>query len=205
MHDRHLAALPLYMWKFKAADRLESSGLEYTRFSNGMFMDYWFSPRIPSAFKFNMANWVDLDNFFAAIPGDGHTPLVLTHSRDIARFVVAVLEIPRWEKRYHLVGDRLTLNDFVRIAEEISGRSFEKHSDSLDELLMGRCTLVPAARKAAEKVQNPTSFISMIAGAGAMVAQGGMDLSGEADLNVLFPDLKTLRVQDAVQIYYNRS
>lgn len=205
MHDRHLAALPLYMWKFKAADRLESSGLEYTRFSNGMFMDYWFSPRIPSAFKFNMANWVDMDNFFAAIPGDGHTPLVFTHSRDIARFVVAVLEIPRWEKRYHLVGDRLTLNDFVRIAEEISGHSFEKHSDSLDELLMGRCTLVPAARKAAEQVQDPTSFVSMIAGAGAMVAQGGMDLSDEANLNALFPDLKTLRVQEAVKIYYSRS
>ncbi|KAL2274806.1 hypothetical protein FJTKL_02710 [Diaporthe vaccinii] len=99
----HFAALPLYMWKFKVADRLESSGLEYTRFSNGMFMDYWFSPRIPSAFKFNMANWMDLDNFYAAIPGDGRTPLVLTHSQDIARFVVAVLGIPRWKKRYHLV------------------------------------------------------------------------------------------------------
>lgn len=197
--------MPLYEWKFKAADRLESSGLEYTRFSNGMYMNYWFSPRIPSAFKFNIANWVDLDNFYAAIPGDGRTPMVLTHSRDIARFVIAVLGIPRWEKRYHLVGDRLTLNDFVRIAEGISGHSFEKHSDSLDELLVGTCTLVPAAKKAVEQVPDPTSFVSIIAGAGAMVAQGGMDLQGEANLNVLFPDLKTLTVQEAVQIYYSRS
>lgn len=196
--------MPLYEWKFKAADRLESSGLEYTRFSNGMYMDYWFSPRIPSAFKFNTANWVDLDNYFASIPGDGRTPLVLTHSRDIARIVVAVLGISSWQKRYHLVGDRLTLNDFVRIAEEISGHPFEKHSDSLDELLMGRCTLVPAARKAVEQVEDPASFISMIAAAGAMVAQGGMDLPDEASLNVLFPDLKTLRVQEAVQIYYSQ-
>lgn len=193
------------MWKFKAADRLESSGLEYTRFSNGMFMDYWFSPRIPSAFKFNMANWVDLDNFFAAIPGDGCTPMVLTHSRDIARFVVAVLGIPRWERRYHLVGDRLTINDFVRIAEETSGHTFEKHTNSLDQLLLGRCTLLPAARKAVDQVQDQTTFISMIAGAGAMVTQGGMDLPDEGNLNVLFPDLKTLSVQEAVQIYYSRS
>lgn len=166
-------------------------------------MDYWFSPRIPSAFKFNLANWVDLDNYFASIPGDGRTPLVLTHSRDIARFVVAVLGISHWQKRYHLVGDRLTLNDFVRIAEETSGHPFEKHSDSLKELLVGRCTLVPAARKAAEQFQDSTSFINMIAGVGATVAQGGLDLQDEANLNALFPDLKTLTVQEAVQIYYN--
>lgn len=169
-----------------------------------MFMDYWFSARIPSAFKFNTANWVDLDNFFAAIPGDGSTPMVLTHSRDIARFVVAVLGLPHWEKRYHLVGDRLTLNDFVRIAEETGGHPFEKHADSLDQLLTGKCTLVPALKKAAEQVQDPTSFLSMIAGAGAMVAQGGMDLPDEGNLNVLFPDLKTLSVQEAVQIYYSQ-
>lgn len=193
------------MWKFKAADRLDQSGLEYTRFSNGMFMDYWFSPRIPSAFKFNMANWVDLDNFFAAIPGDGCTPMVLTHSRDIARFVVAVLGIPRWGKRYHLVGDRLTVNDFVRIAEETSGHSFEKHEDGLDQLLMGRCTLVPAARKAAEQVQDQTSFVNMIAAVGVMAVQGGLDLPEEGNLNVLFPDLKTLSVQEAIQIYYSQS
>lgn len=57
----------------------------------------------------------------------------------------------------------------------------------------------------AEQVQDPTSFVSMIAGAGAMVAQGGMDLQDEANLNVLFPDLKMLRVQEAVEIYYSRS
>lgn len=159
-------------------------------------MDYWFSPHIASAFEFNMANWVDLDNFFAAIPGDGHTSLVLTHSRDIARFIVAVLGIPRWEKRHHLVGDRLTLNDFVRIAEEKIGHTFEKHSDSLDEPLMGKCTLVPVARKAVEQVRDPTAFVSMIA---------GMGLQNEANLNVLFPDLKTLTVQEAVQICYSRS
>lgn len=148
---------------------------------------------------------VDLDNFFAAIPGDGCTPMVLTHSRDITRFVVAVLGIPRWEKRYHPVGDWLTVNDFVRIAEGTSGHSFEKHEDALDQLLMGRCTLVPAARKAAEQVQDQTSFVSMIAAAGVMVAQGEMDLPDEGNLNVMFPDIKTLSIQEAVHVYCSQS
>ncbi|KAJ3557428.1 hypothetical protein NPX13_g9932 [Xylaria arbuscula] len=198
----HLAALPLYAWKFKAADRLETAGLEYTRLSNGMFMDYWFASRIPSAFRVNASNWIDLDNHYAVIPGDGRTPFVLTHSRDVARFVVAVLGLPRWEKRYYLIGDRLTMNDFVRIAEKTSGHSFEKHSDGVDELLSGRCTLVPAARKMTESMPDPALLVGMVAGAGAMVAQGGMDLPDEPSLNKLFPSLKTLTVQEALQIYY---
>ncbi|KAI1359371.1 hypothetical protein F5Y08DRAFT_332369 [Xylaria arbuscula] len=198
----HLAALPLYAWKFKAADRLETAGLEYTRLSNGMFMDYWFASRIPSAFQVNASNWIDLDNYYAMIPGDGRTPFVLTHSRDVARFVVAVLGLPSWEKRYYLTGDRLTMNDFVRIAEEASGHSFDKHSDGVDELLSGRCTLVPAARKMTESMPDPALLVGMVAGAGAMVAQGGLDLPDEPSLNKLFPSLKTLTVQEALEIYY---
>lgn len=98
-------------------------------------MDYWFTPKIPSAVKFNFPSWIDLDHNYAAIPGDDNTPMVLTHSRDIGRFVVKVLSLSTWEKRYFLVGDRLTLNEFLRLAEEAKGVSFERHSDSLDILL----------------------------------------------------------------------
>lgn len=74
-------SLPLYAGKFEAIDLLEKTSLEYTRFSNGVFMDYWFDPYIPSAFSSNIPVWVDLANNFAAIPGDGNQPLVLTHLR----------------------------------------------------------------------------------------------------------------------------
>lgn len=65
-------SLPLYAGKFEPIDLLEKTSLEYTRFSNGMFMDYWFDPYIPSAFSSNIPVWVDLANNFAAIPGDGN-------------------------------------------------------------------------------------------------------------------------------------
>ncbi|KAF4872122.1 Oxidoreductase BOA1 [Colletotrichum siamense] len=142
--DEFIRDIPTYEWKFKAVDRLKETDLEYTQFSNGMFMDYWLAPRIESAFRLNLPCWVDLDNHIAAIPGDGNRPIVLTHSRDIGRFVAAVLGLPRWERRYYLVGDRLTVNDFVAIAEETSGVKFEKKYDKLDVLREGNCTPLPA-------------------------------------------------------------
>ncbi|RMJ12722.1 hypothetical protein CDV36_007636 [Fusarium kuroshium] len=115
----HLEALSLYASKFKAIERLAGTNLEYTQFSNGMFMDYWFAPQIPSAFKFNFPSWIDLDHSYAAIPGDGNAPMVLTHSRDIGR-----------------------------------------------------------------------------------TAQGDHDLPMDKTLNSMFPDIQTLRIQDAVRVYF---
>ncbi|CAG8424836.1 unnamed protein product [Penicillium salamii] len=200
----HLAALPLYAWKFKAIDRLEASSLEYTLFSNAMFMDYWFSRHIPSAFNFNIPSWVDLDNNFAAIPAGGDTPLVLTHSTDIGQFVVRVLGLDKWEKRYFLVGDRLTLNEFLRIAEEIKGVTFERHDDTMESLMKGECTILPAAASSLPAGFELGEFMKTIAAAGSWVANGGLDLPTEGTLNTMFPDIETLKVREAVNIYFSR-
>ncbi|KAL3298264.1 nmra-like family protein [Colletotrichum asianum] len=142
--DEFIHDIPTYEWKFKAVDRLKETDLEYTQFSNGMFMDYWLAPRIESAFRLNLSCWVDLENHVAAIPGDGNNPMVLTHSRDIGSFVAALLGLPRWERRYYLAGDRVTVDEFVAIAEETSGAMFEKKYDKLDVLREGGCTPLPA-------------------------------------------------------------
>lgn len=42
----------------------------YTRISNGMFMDSWLGSHIPSSFKHHMQLWMDVDNNCASIPGD---------------------------------------------------------------------------------------------------------------------------------------
>ncbi|RSL47231.1 hypothetical protein CEP53_010006 [Fusarium sp. AF-6] len=195
----HLEALPLYAWKFRAVERLAETNLEYTQFSNGMFMDYWFAPRIPSAFKFNVPSWIDLDHSYAAIPGDGNTPMVFMHSRDIGRFVVKVLSLPSWDKRYFLVGDRLTLNEFLRLAEEAKGVSFERHSDSLATLIEGKCTMMPSVKSAGF---GSSLFINAVAAAGVRTTQGDLDLPMDKTLNSMFPDLQTLRIQDAVRVYF---
>ncbi|OGM51062.1 hypothetical protein ABOM_000293 [Aspergillus bombycis] len=200
----HLAALPLHAFKFKAIELLETSSLEYTLFSNGLFMDYWFAPHIPSAFDFNAPSWVDLDNNFAAIPGNGDTPLVLTHSQDIGRFVVKVLGLNEWEKRCFLVGDRLTLNEFLRIAEEIKGVSFERHDDAMETLLKGQCTILPAVAAKLPPQYVSGAFMKILAACGSWAANGGLNLPAEGTLNAMFPDIQTLTVREAIEIYFGR-
>ncbi|KIM93965.1 hypothetical protein OIDMADRAFT_35415 [Oidiodendron maius Zn] len=39
---------------------------------------------------------VDVENMKAAIPGDGNTPIVFTYTVDMAKFVAASLELPKW-------------------------------------------------------------------------------------------------------------
>ncbi|KAK6206841.1 NmrA-like family protein [Colletotrichum tabaci] len=54
----------------RAADALKASGLEYTRFINGFFLDYWGMPYIKTympMYKFAF----DMENYKAAIPGTG--------------------------------------------------------------------------------------------------------------------------------------
>lgn len=203
---RFIKGLPLYAWKLKAADLLEESNLEYTRISNGIFLDYWFAPHIKSAFAVNVPTWVDVENNYAVIPGDGNAPLVVTHSRDIARFVVAVLGLPRWEKQYFLVGDRLTINDFVRLAEEVKGVEFEKHTNDAENLAQGGCTFVPAARGLLQalEVEDQLSMGRMLAFIGTLIVDGDMDLPAEPNLNKAFPDLKTLTVREALEISFGK-
>ncbi|KAF4827475.1 Oxidoreductase BOA1 [Colletotrichum tropicale] len=195
--------IPTYEWKFKAVDLLKETGLEYTQFSNGMFMDYWLAPRIESAFRLNLPCWVDLDNHVAAIPGDGNNPMVLTHSRDIGRFVAALLGLPRWERRYYLAGDRLTVNDFVAIAEETSGVTFKKRHDELDVLREGHCTPLPAWEGKIPSAYEST-VLQQVALSGKRVAQGRMDLPTEGRVNSLFPEITTLTIREALQIYYGK-
>lgn len=167
-------------------------------------MDYWFSPQILSAFDFNVPSWIDLDNDFAAIPANGDTPLVLTHSTDIGRFVVQLLSLTQWEKRYFLIGDRLTLNEFLRIVEEVKGVSFERHDDTMEFLKKGECTVLPTVRASLPVGIDLGTFTKTIAvaAAGSWVAEGGLDLPTAATLNTKFSNIQTLKVREAVKIYF---
>ncbi|GMG38675.1 unnamed protein product [Aspergillus oryzae] len=101
----------------RVSQRLDQSTLEYTLFSNGMSMDYVTSPRVPTPLTLSVPVWIDLENNFAAIPGDGEGAVAMIHTSDIGRFVAAVLDLSQWEKRYHLMGDSLSIDDMVRLAE----------------------------------------------------------------------------------------
>ncbi|KOC10068.1 hypothetical protein AFLA70_22g005490 [Aspergillus flavus AF70] len=48
-----------------------------------MSMDYVTSPRVPTPLTLSVPVWIDLENNFAAIPGDGEGVVAMIHTSDI--------------------------------------------------------------------------------------------------------------------------
>ena len=66
---------------------------------------------------------IDVFNRQAAIPGDGEAIISLTHSVDLARFMVRMLEEQEWEEFSIVVGTDITFNEFLKLAERVRGES----------------------------------------------------------------------------------
>lgn len=47
----------------------------------------------------------------------------LTSARDVARFIVAALDLPSWPREFRMRGDRMSVRDIVAVAEAVQGTS----------------------------------------------------------------------------------
>lgn len=67
---------------------------------------------------------IDVANKMAAIPGTGNDVMTFTYTFDVARFVRAALDLPagEWPETSVVIGDKLTFNDFLKLAEEARGK-----------------------------------------------------------------------------------
>lgn len=79
----------------------------------------------------------------AAIPGSGAVPIALTYSFDIGRYVARLLQNPSWDKESVIVGDKVSWNEFLTIAEEVRGLKFDVAHDSMELLQQGKVTELP--------------------------------------------------------------
>lgn len=77
-------------------------------------------PAVPSHLA-DALRFFDIANKSSVAIGSGTVPLVMTHTRDVCRFVVASLSLPKWEKRSIIVGDRKSWYDMADIAGKITG------------------------------------------------------------------------------------
>jgi nucleoside-diphosphate-sugar epimerase len=66
---------------------------------------------------------LDMANNAAAIPGSGNVPLVFTHTRDTAKFVVASLDLEKWNVGTYVMGDKMTFNEVLKVAENVKGKT----------------------------------------------------------------------------------
>jgi hypothetical protein len=116
--------------KFRAKAALEEAkSLEGTVIYPGYFLDYYVTPAIET-YLFTATMFVDMLHNEAAIPGSGNTPVAYSHTSDVGDLINASLDLEKWEPETFIICDKVTLNDFVRIAEVVKGIYFAPHSST---------------------------------------------------------------------------
>ncbi|KAL8404830.1 hypothetical protein RB594_009634 [Gaeumannomyces avenae] len=172
--------------------------LEHTLFNNGYFMDYWGLPKVPSYLS-RMPNypfWIDMENNAAALPGSGDVPAHFTHTADVARFVAASLDLPKWEPETDVYGDLFTWNEFLRLGEDAKGTKFNVVYDSVEKLKTGQTTELPA-HVPLYHIFPKEVMDSMGAPFGLWFEQGMFELKPAGKfLNDQFPEIKPMKVKE---------
>ncbi|KAF2676637.1 NAD(P)-binding protein [Lentithecium fluviatile CBS 122367] len=181
--------LPILADYFSAIEELEKSGMQWTVFLNGCFLDYWAMPHIKSHLR-PAPFAIDIAHREAAIPGDGNSRISFTYSFDVARFVVASLDLERWPAESRIAGDILTWNEFVRLAEKTLDCKFKITYDDIEKLKDSHMTELPSQIPCYETFSKP-QFQWFIIYA---------HIPGE--LNAIFPDIKPITVKDMLETYW---
>ncbi|KAF2106600.1 hypothetical protein BDV96DRAFT_654602 [Lophiotrema nucula] len=191
--------LPTLIDYFAAIEELKKSGLQWTVFLNGCFLDYWAQPHIKSYLK-PAPFAIDIANRQAALPGNGNSLITFTYSFDVARFVVAALDLSEWPEESRIAGDALTWNEVVRLAEETLDCKFSVVYDDVETLSTGRITELPCQKPCYERFPKLQFQWFM-----SMFSRWTMDekichIPGE--LNVQFPKIKCMTVKDMLDTFW---
>jgi hypothetical protein len=101
-------------------EALGKTDLEWTQFQNGYFLDYYGMPHVESNLK-PLAFVLDVANKAASIPGTGNERMTLTYTKDLAKFVVAALDLQKWSYPMVCYSDKTTWNKAVKLAERYRG------------------------------------------------------------------------------------
>ncbi|KAL4772281.1 hypothetical protein BDW60DRAFT_216653 [Aspergillus nidulans var. acristatus] len=130
---------------------------EFTVFHNGTFLDYFLpqKTRLKSYLRPNVFV-IDIANTVAAIPGDGNAPLTLT-------FVVQSLDLKdgEWEEQSRVIGDEISWNELVGLAEEMHvslGCKFRVHYDPIEKLENFEITELPDHRALGPRLETKRSL-----------------------------------------------
>ena len=191
---------------------LEKTDLEWTQFQNGYFLDYYGMPYVESNLK-PLTFVLDVANKAASIPGTGKEQMTFTYTKDLAKFVVAALDLSKWTYPMVCYSDKTTWNKAVKLAEGYrgmfglvwrnifklmnAGSKFNIAYDSLEKLQSGEITELPSHVSAYSFV--PKSVLHGIQSKfGLYVAHGMFDVPEEGSLNQLFPEIKTTTVEEII-------
>jgi len=204
--EEHGKMFPAAGLKLEVLSKLKKTPLEYTRVNCGYFLDYWGMPKVQSFLQPSTVV-LDLHSNTAGIPGKGNTPVAFTHTTDVARYASKALDLPQWKPDSYAIGDKITWNAFVDLAEKTKGVKFNVKHDSIETLQKGEITELPS-----QVPVYPFFPKKMLQGLFAVFGlwfdDGSFDLhpgEGSLDLNAKFPEIKPLKVKEVLQQLYSSS
>lgn len=113
---------PTSVFQKASLEALRKTNLEWTRFAVGYFLDCYSLTSLKTHLP-PLSFAIDVANKKAAIPGTGNEPIAFTYTYDVAKFVAAFLEEPKWEELTFCYGEKTTWNEFVKVAEEVTGET----------------------------------------------------------------------------------
>ncbi|KAF1843678.1 NAD(P)-binding protein [Cucurbitaria berberidis CBS 394.84] len=140
---------------------------------------------------------ISLKNAIAELPtkADGSWPTFSTTSlRDVGYFVAAALELSEWQHDMSMSGDKLTIGDLLKYAEEATGKTFDVER------------LSPADLELQMSKTDPDDFMGQL-----WLELKYMFTKDEEDLcilkpvlNGLCPDVKPISVKEYIHKFYQR-
>lgn len=190
----------------EAADTLSKTGLQFTRFAIGLFMDYFGAPHIPSHLR-TFVWGVDVNSRRAAIPGSGEDVMTMTYSKDVARFIERLLDDDDWPERSIISGSDVTFKQLLSLAEKHRGKylgedevsnkgvninagpGFDVTYDSAEKLARGEATVWSS-----DSGYGGVDPVTMCAYLGLGVVNGKLLLPKEGRLNDRYPEVKPLTI-----------
>ncbi|KAH6880818.1 hypothetical protein B0T10DRAFT_565548 [Thelonectria olida] len=191
---RYFDLLPHGFQHIESYAALEKTALEWTAFGTGWFLEYFGMPHVDTYIP-QTTFVVDMANKHAAIPGDGKQAMTFTYTKDVAKFVVAALDLPKWDRDNYIIGDKMTWEEFVRLAEEARGEKFTVTYDSVEKLKSGEITALPG--QVAAYSYFPKEWVEKLFSVfGFWVTEGIFDFPEDKALNRKFPDIKVTTVKE---------
>ncbi|EXK80545.1 hypothetical protein FOQG_14979 [Fusarium oxysporum f. sp. raphani 54005] len=186
--------LPFGPPKAAVMDFLKTTDLEYSAWHTGFFIDYYVSPPLKSPLD-HWTVFIDIANRTAALPGSGDVPVAMSYTMDVAKFVAGSLSLSKWERETLIYNDKLTMNQYVQVVEEVRGEKIQVTYDSLDLLKSGKITELPSHPPMYEFVSKDV-IQSFLAAFGILFETGEFDLREGYRIQDGLPSLKLQNFRD---------
>ncbi|KAJ5920464.1 hypothetical protein N7516_011322 [Penicillium verrucosum] len=187
----------VHIWIASIA-RIKMNSLQYTRIVNGLFMDYWGMPHVPTSLIPHTFG-INIGKREAVIPGDGNNIICMTLLRDMTNYLVKLLDIEEWPEFSVFVGDELSYNQMVKIAEEVTGTKFKVTYDSVENANSGNVALPPMPSDTSYSPEEQKGITAQVA---KLVVNDVLDFPKDIRLNDRFPEVQPIKFKEFLNMYW---